>query len=167
MPARPSARRLRWGGRADDLDFDPDGVYLPGEVYSRLLAARYEQGSYYTPPGTARWQSKLGRMTTSPTMLDPAMGGGTSCWPAGEMIARGGASRAGKPRSTCGLDSDAGAVDLARLALWLWAAEPGTTPTCRAALCGRCWRAAPARFDAVLATRPAPASSRAGRRLAA
>ncbi|NLH08544.1 MAG: N-6 DNA methylase [Chloroflexi bacterium] len=152
-------------GRAalDDLDFDPDGVYLPGEVYSRLLAARYEQGSYYTPPALARQVAEwvLGPYDgpRPPTMLDPAMGSGNFLLAAGEMIAaRWGVSRWEAAQHLHGLDSDAGAVDLARLALWLWAAEPGTTPAdlagrlrCADALLGE---PPPARFDAVLGNPP-------------
>src|SRR5690554_214888 len=99
-------------GRAalDDLDFDPDGVYLPGEVYSRLLAARYEQGSYYTPPALARqvpeWVLGPYDGPRPPTMLDPAMGSGNFLLAAGEMIAaRWGVSRWEAAQHLHGLDS--------------------------------------------------------------
>lgn len=145
-----------------------DAIYLPGELHSRLLDGRHAQGSYFTPPALASqvagWtlEPLLGA-GTAPRVLDPAMGSGHFLVAAGELIA----ARCGLPRweaARClhGVESDAETAALARLTLWLWAAEPGTSP---ADLAGRlrCGDALlddaalaglPARFDAVLGNPP-------------
>lgn len=102
-----------------------------GQLYTRLMPGRHQQGSYYTPQPLAQYISALTLsnlpIDNSLRILDPAMGSGDFLIASAEHLVQKGLSREQAVACLYGVDVDPVAVELAALTIWLWAELPGTT----------------------------------------
>ena len=128
-----AARAGGSGGGVDGGTLSPNrhrssGVSTPPPASSRQLAKL--PASCLTGEG-GKASGFLSREASMLRVLDPAMGGGHFLLAAAEHLAGAGADsekRWAVVGSLHGADRDPVAVMLARSALWLWAAHPGTGP---------------------------------------
>ncbi|MGH9117254.1 MAG: HsdM family class I SAM-dependent methyltransferase [Acidimicrobiales bacterium] len=107
------------------------GPELLGLAYESCLdrGHRRRAGAHFTPPALARRLSEIaldGMIDGSPTVCDPACGGGVFLLAAGRVLAEEGGSRRAIVESRLfGVDLDPLAVAVTEAALYLWS---GTTP---------------------------------------
>lgn len=110
-----------------------------GPAYEATLdpAAR-RRGAYYTPEPVAAelMELTLGHWASTghgggrvPTICDPSCGGGAFLLAALDALVRRGVSASAAVGAVWGLDSDPGAVDVARNSISRWAAEHGDDPS--------------------------------------
>jgi hypothetical protein len=182
-PAREDALRLI-GGAAESPP-EPDGVEaaahlteavnwprtnvrLLGDLYAALREDRRADGRYFTPHGLAArvagWTLPGESQTRRMQIVDPAMGSGHFLIAAAEHFVGAEADSATRWEALRGLhgsDRDGLAVELARIALWLWAGLAGTSPAqladrlrCGDALRDDLWADRAEGFDAVIGNPP-------------
>ncbi len=114
-------------------ELDPAAL---GVAHEQLIAQheRRATGSWFTPGAIARAIADLAvdrwfraNPTAIPSVLDPSVGGGVFLVAAGgHLVERLGAARADVASRLYGIELDPLACDIARSAVWLWAA-PSTT----------------------------------------
>lgn len=115
----------------DGVDWRSVDVRLLGDVYGDRMQGRHAQGSYYTPKAMADQVVAWTLIDRPERVLDPAMGAGHFLIAAAEWLAGADADsqkRWDALRGLHGADLDGTAVEIARLALWLWAGHAGTRP---------------------------------------
>ncbi len=117
------------------VDVAPPGgwadPWLPGLVHEQAVSGedRSARGAWYTPPSVVRGLLRLATPGTSAPrfIADPTCGGGAFLLAALDRLVELGLTPADATDRVAGLDIDAGAAQVSRWSVWLWALANGVS----------------------------------------